>query len=315
MGRGGAAGWKPERIRSHHLPRSTGEDIQGTCRGPANEGHRGRRRWTRRSDSRRGGRAGAGARADARAARHHPDRGKEALSRRHDARDNHDFPHEQRACQSARAPIKSASGPMRRTFCAHRARYARTRGFSVPPGRRRRGRCSSRADARRLGRHDPQRACRPAPHPGGRWVPPRRSDRTGRGDRVRDHRRHRRSARRLDARSRRPAATGSSGAPIARSSGSPSGPSPSSAPSSPRPCDSGARDARTAASPCSIAPKRRSPVALIGARSCDLHGIAVQDRILRDGAYPDPSYVARRQARSSSRCNAARREERASASR
>ena len=37
-----------------------------------------------------------------------------------------------------------------------------------------------------------------------------------------------------------------------------------------------------------------SPVALIGARSCDLHGIAVQDRILRDGAYPDPSYVARR---------------------
>ena len=35
-------------------------------------------------------------------------------------------------------------------------------------------------------------------------------------------------------------------------------------------------------------------VALIGARSCDLHGIAAQDRILRDGRYPDPAYVARR---------------------
>jgi ferredoxin len=39
-------------------------------------------------------------------------------------------------------------------------------------------------------------------------------------------------------------------------------------------------------------PRRR--LALVGARSCDLHAIAVQDRILRDGPYADPSYVARR---------------------
>jgi len=35
-------------------------------------------------------------------------------------------------------------------------------------------------------------------------------------------------------------------------------------------------------------------LALVGARSCDLHAIAVQDRILRDGPYPDPSYTSRR---------------------
>ncbi len=36
-------------------------------------------------------------------------------------------------------------------------------------------------------------------------------------------------------------------------------------------------------------------IALIGARSCDLAGIAVQDRTLRDGPYPDADYTARRQ--------------------
>jgi ferredoxin len=35
-------------------------------------------------------------------------------------------------------------------------------------------------------------------------------------------------------------------------------------------------------------------LALIGVRSCDLHAIAIQDRILRDGPYTDPSYAARR---------------------
>jgi ferredoxin len=35
-------------------------------------------------------------------------------------------------------------------------------------------------------------------------------------------------------------------------------------------------------------------LALIGARSCDLHAVATQDRILRDGLYPDPAYAARR---------------------
>lgn len=34
--------------------------------------------------------------------------------------------------------------------------------------------------------------------------------------------------------------------------------------------------------------------AFIGVRSCDLRGIAVQDRVLRDGAVPDPGYAGRR---------------------
>jgi sulfhydrogenase subunit beta (sulfur reductase) len=36
-------------------------------------------------------------------------------------------------------------------------------------------------------------------------------------------------------------------------------------------------------------------VALIGARGCDLAAIGVQDRVLRDGAYPDADYRARRE--------------------
>jgi sulfhydrogenase subunit beta (sulfur reductase) len=35
--------------------------------------------------------------------------------------------------------------------------------------------------------------------------------------------------------------------------------------------------------------------AFLGVRSCDLHAIAVQDRVLMDGAHPDPHYTARRQ--------------------
>jgi sulfhydrogenase subunit beta (sulfur reductase) len=35
-------------------------------------------------------------------------------------------------------------------------------------------------------------------------------------------------------------------------------------------------------------------VALIGARSCDLHAIAIQDRVFLEGASVDPSYAARR---------------------
>ena len=38
----------------------------------------------------------------------------------------------------------------------------------------------------------------------------------------------------------------------------------------------------------------RPRLALIGARSCDLHGIAIQDRILMQGEHPDPDYSARR---------------------
>ncbi len=36
------------------------------------------------------------------------------------------------------------------------------------------------------------------------------------------------------------------------------------------------------------------PLALIGARSCDLHAIAIQDRVFLDGVAPDPAYAARR---------------------
>jgi ferredoxin len=42
----------------------------------------------------------------------------------------------------------------------------------------------------------------------------------------------------------------------------------------------------------SAAPPAR--LALIGARSCDLHAIAVQDRVLRDGPYADHDYASRR---------------------
>ena len=35
-------------------------------------------------------------------------------------------------------------------------------------------------------------------------------------------------------------------------------------------------------------------LALIGARSCDLHAIAIQDRIFEEGPFVDPSYAARR---------------------
>jgi len=37
------------------------------------------------------------------------------------------------------------------------------------------------------------------------------------------------------------------------------------------------------------------PYAIIGIRSCDLHAVAIHDRILRDRAYPDARYAARRQ--------------------
>jgi len=40
------------------------------------------------------------------------------------------------------------------------------------------------------------------------------------------------------------------------------------------------------------APLRK--VAFIGARACELAAIAIQDRVLRDGAHPDPDYRARR---------------------
>jgi ferredoxin len=35
-------------------------------------------------------------------------------------------------------------------------------------------------------------------------------------------------------------------------------------------------------------------LALLGARSCDLHALAIQDRVFAQGKHPDPDYVARR---------------------
>ena len=45
-----------------------------------------------------------------------------------------------------------------------------------------------------------------------------------------------------------------------------------------------------------VLPHTEAParLAIIGARSCDLHAVAMQDRILRDGPFADPSYAARR---------------------
>jgi len=35
--------------------------------------------------------------------------------------------------------------------------------------------------------------------------------------------------------------------------------------------------------------------AFLGVRSCEIHAIAIQDRVLQDGPYPDPAYAMRRQ--------------------
>jgi len=42
------------------------------------------------------------------------------------------------------------------------------------------------------------------------------------------------------------------------------------------------------------APPDARPLALLGARGCDLQGIALQDRVLAHGAHPDARYVTRR---------------------
>ena len=42
-------------------------------------------------------------------------------------------------------------------------------------------------------------------------------------------------------------------------------------------------------------PDCSEPLAFIGVRGCELHAIAIQDRVLRDGAHPDPHYRARRE--------------------
>ena len=42
-------------------------------------------------------------------------------------------------------------------------------------------------------------------------------------------------------------------------------------------------------------PEEAPRYAFIGVRSCELHAIAIQDRVLADGSFPDPAYVARRE--------------------
>jgi ferredoxin len=52
--------------------------------------------------------------------------------------------------------------------------------------------------------------------------------------------------------------------------------------------DSGGFEVRAGAGP------DPPPLALVGVRPCDLAAIGVQDRVLRDGSFPDPGYAARR---------------------
>ena len=80
-------------------------------------------------------------------------------------------------------------------------------------------------------------------------------------------------------RRRRPGRTGCAGATTTRSSATPSGRTPGSSSSSCRGCGCGGRGAT---GPASRSTRRRAApprLALIGARSCDLHAIAIQDRI------------------------------------
>ncbi|HVV86943.1 MAG TPA: hypothetical protein VHE35_28085, partial [Kofleriaceae bacterium] len=51
------------------------------------------------------------------------------------------------------------------------------------------------------------------------------------------------------------------------------------------------RDGRLAATSSAPAPRRR---AFVGVRACELAAIAIHDRVLRDGAYADADYRARR---------------------
>jgi sulfhydrogenase subunit beta (sulfur reductase) len=41
-------------------------------------------------------------------------------------------------------------------------------------------------------------------------------------------------------------------------------------------------------------PAPQAPLAVLGARSCDLHAVAIQDRVLLEGAHADPDYAQRR---------------------
>ena len=54
---------------------------------------------------------------------------------------------------------------------------------------------------------------------------------------------------------------------------------------------------RRALPPSARSPKRPPRFAFIGVRACELHAIAIQDRVFMGGAHVDPAYAARRRRR------------------
>ena len=67
-------------------------------------------------------------------------------------------------------------------------------------------------------------------------------------------------------------------------------------PASRRASGSGRRSAATDGGSSVEEPSRRdAPLAFFGVRSCELHAIAIQDRVLLEGAYVDRDYAARRE--------------------
>ncbi len=100
---------------------------------------------------------------------------------------------------------------------------------------------------------------------------------------------------RLDGRAGRPAPTASSAATTRRASATPSARTPGSSSSS-RPESASGRRPRTADGfEVEEEPLDDAPLAFLGVRSCELHAIAIQDRVFLDGRYADRDYAARRE--------------------
>ena len=127
-------------------------------------------------------------------------------------------------------------------------------------------------------------------------LPRARPDRARRRDRLRRARVRRRAAGRLDRRPGRRAATGSSGATTTPASATRSARTPGSSSCSRRASGSGRRerDGDGASRSRRSRPTRRR-FAFLGVRSCELHAIAIQDRVFLGGRYADRDYAARRE--------------------
>ena len=89
-------------------------------------------------------------------------------------------------------------------------------------------------------------------------------------------------------------ATGSSAATTRRASATRSARTRGSSSCSRRASGSGARGAATDGFEVEEEPLEDPPLALIGVRACELHGIAIQDRVFLGGSYADRDYAARR---------------------